>query len=135
MFAAMKAGHFEAGERMFLQTTQLPSRNIISAICWPGGIIGRPIHCVVFHGEAFDRFRFVRRSIEFCTGKLSICTEKHRIFHAAEAFDSYEEISNFPRRSIRFVRRSIEFSTEKLNFCTEKLRMFVWSNRFCAEQR
>ena len=85
-----------------------------------GGILIFPIHCLVFHLEAFDRFRFVRISIEFCTGKLSICTEKHRIFYL------YGEISNFPRRSIRFVRRSIEFSPRRSSIFVRRSFVYLY---------
>ena len=98
--------NFRSGRKNVLKQHNIPPPKYnFSDLLAGGGILGRPIHCVVFDGEAFDRFRFVRRSIEFCTGKHSICTEKHRIFHA-EAFDLYGEASNFPRRSSIFVRRS-----------------------------
>ena len=88
-----------------------PKHNFSDLLAGGGGILGRPIRCVVFHGEAFDRFRFVRRSIEFCTEKLSICTEKRR------------------RRSFWFVRRNIEFSTEQ-----EAKFLYGEASYVCMEQ-
>ena len=106
----MKVGrlHFEMEERMSLQTTQSPPPEIFQHFF---GQEDRrsPIHCVVFHGEAFDlygevlnfaqgKFRFVLRSIKFSTGSS--------IF-ARRSFVSLCGATDFARTRDRFARRTV----------------------------